>query len=252
MAIIKNSMSKTIARDAMVLDLADVRIQANLVVEHARKQAEMIVAAARLEREKLVAGGFEQGRKEGFAKGQAEGKTAGEKHGSDAALIEQRAKLDELQGAWKRSLDAFVGVREDLEMDARTNIMRLALCIAEGVVKRTIEADPTVVVEQVRAAVGLVLGPSRLRVAVSAADVTIVEASLPELMSRLGDNGHIEVKIDETMERGGCRVVIEPEARGGDGGGWSGITQVDARIPVQLARIAEALIPGSAQGGSKA
>lgn len=246
MALIKNSMSSTIARDALVLDLADVRVQAQLIVEQARKQAEGIVAAARAEREKLIAGAAEQGRKDGFAKGQAEGHAAGIKQGAEAGVKEQRAKLDELQKAWKAALDMFVASRESLLLDARTNIMRVAMCIAERVVKRRLAAQPDLVVDQLNAALGLTLGSSRLKVTVNPDDAPLIQAALPQIQAAMRDAAHIDIAPDPAVARGGCRVVTD-QPRHDEQAGWTSVTRINAEIDVQLNRIAEALVPGLSQ-----
>lgn len=249
MAIIKNSMSSTIARDAMVLDLADVRAQANLLVEQAKKQAESLVAAARVEREKLISNAAEQGRKEGYAKGFAEGVAAGQKQGSEAGLKEQRAKLDELQASWKGALDAFVAERENLLLDARTSLVQLSLSIAERVVKRKIDTDPGVAAAQISDAMTLVLGPNRLCVSINPLDIPAIELALPQLRARLGDGSHIELRPDESISLGGCRVVVNPVRADADHATASAGTEIDAQIELQLARITDALMPGTSQAG---
>ena len=73
MAVIKSQNAQTLLKDAVVLDLGDLRRQAAERQEEAQAQARRIVAQAQDEAHRLTAGahakGFEQGMREGLAKG---------------------------------------------------------------------------------------------------------------------------------------------------------------------------------------
>ncbi|MGE3106838.1 MAG: FliH/SctL family protein [Phycisphaerales bacterium] len=242
MTVIKNSMSRTIARDALVLDLADVRMQAQILIDQARKQAEQIVSSARAERERLIAGANEQGHKDGYAKGFSAGQAAGAKQGAEAGLKEHRAALEVLQKSWTQALDAFASQRDALMLDANSGVIGLALEIAQRVVKRAVQADPAGVVEQVRSALQLTLEPSRVRVRVHPSSADVVARALPDVQSRLQNVSHVELVGDDTVEPGGCRVLVWPVGKNDQGA--SGAIEIDATIRTQLDRIAEALLPG--------
>jgi flagellar biosynthesis/type III secretory pathway protein FliH len=181
MALIRNSVAHSIARDAIVMDLADVHKQADLIVEHAMKKAQALVTESEAERKRQITGAAQLGQKDGHAKGLAEGRQTGISQGRDEALRESRQKLDELQQAWNAALTDFQSRREDLLLDARTTVLQLAICIAKKVIKREVELDPSVVVDQLGSVLDLVVLPSRLVVSINPEDRALVEGALPKL-----------------------------------------------------------------------
>jgi len=246
LALIKNSMATDIARDAIVFDLSDVRRQGEMLMDQARKRADATIAESKVERDKIMSGAKEIGRTEGYAKGLEEGRTAGTQQGHDAALKEQRTKLDAMQSSWISELAIFNGLREELLLDARTSVLRLALAIAEKLVKRTIEADPSVVVDQLRAAVELVIHPSRLKVAIHPDDREVLERATPGITAQFRNAQHIDLIDDAARSRGSCRVVaqrVQSGDRDNHASSDAGL-EIDATIESQLARIAAMLLPG--------
>src|SRR5215813_398381 len=102
----------------MVLDLADVRRQGELLIDHAKKRAEAILAEARTERERLIAGAADKGREEGKARGFAEGRKTGLVQGKDAALKEFKPRLDALVESWNRAANGLLRERETILAEA--------------------------------------------------------------------------------------------------------------------------------------
>lgn len=247
MALIRNSAAKSLARDAIVMDLSDVRVQADLIVEHAMKQAQALVTEAEAERQRQIAGASQLGQKEGHAKGLAEGRKIGTSQGREEALRESRLKLEEMQLAWNDALADFQSRREDLLLDARTSILRLAICIAEKIVKRTIDLDHSVVADQLASVLELVVLPSKLVVSINPEDRSLVEEALPSLMASCRTARHVEVVDDAAVSRGSCRAVAQRETNAGSQtSAGEGILEFDATIESQLGRITEALLPTQA------
>ena len=100
MALIRHAEADRIARDAIVLDLGDVRAQAELIMSQAKAQASKAILAARAERERIIAGAQEEGYRAGFEKGHAEGLVKGTEDGNAAALVERKGELSRLDSAW--------------------------------------------------------------------------------------------------------------------------------------------------------
>lgn len=247
MALIKHNQAVDIARSAVVLDLGDLRRQGLLILEAARDQAAGIIAEAKAERERIVAGAAEAGRAAGMAEGREEGLIAGKLEARDAALAEIRPRLEKIEASWKAELEALEQAREGMIHAAERDLVRLALLIAERVVKRQILADPAVVLDQLRAVLSAVARPTALAVRVHPDDVPLLEQAMPTLAARFGAARHAELMADPTLDRGSC-VAEMRGAHGPAGEDAPSIAggEIDASIATQLQRIAEALLPGAA------
>ena len=249
MALIRHAQAREIARDAIVLDLGDVQQQAAQLMEQARRRAEEIVAEANAERARLLAGAEEEGRAEGTAKGLAEGRAKGEEQGKGAALAEWKKKLEELDARWTAAVGGVEAQRDAMLTEARTDVLRLALMIAEKVVKRAIAVDPGVVVSQLEAVLGLIARPTELLVAINPEDRRTAEQALPSLLAKFQSVRHVELVEDAGLARGSCVARTRGGSGDGNGAGHGGGGEVDASIEAQLARIAEILLPGGETGG---
>lgn len=237
MALIRQADRASIARDAVVLQLGDIKAQGDLLAKIARESAEHVVSQAKIERERLIADAARTGHGEGYAKGHAEGLTQGLAQGREQALVEFRERLGALDKAWSDAAQGFVARREGLVSDAKQDVVRLALQIAERVVRRTILASPDTVVTMVEAVLSTVSARTRMRVRLHPDDEPLVREALPALAQKLGSAGeHIELVRDATLSRGSVIAAPADESR----------SSVDASVETQLDRIAEALVPGVA------
>lgn len=242
MALIRNSNSGASLKDAIVMNLGDLSREAESLVARAQTEAARIVAEAEARRAAML----ETAGAEGFARGHAEGLARGSEEGSAAghtqALAASAARLAELDVAWCRALASFAEERGRLLADARADVVRLAVMLAEKLTKRRLEIDPTLVIDQVSAVIRLIARPSRLTVRVHPADEALVREALPGLLASLPLAEHVGIVSDPALARGSCVATTA-------GGGV-----VDASITGQLDRIASELLPGrlEAEGAGRA
>ena len=230
MAVIKRADADRMARDAMVLDLADVTRHGQLLERQAKERAETTVANAKAERARLIAGAEELGRKQGYDAGFAEGLEAGRIQGREEAIAQAADALAQLGGTLAEAISAFDAGREGMIAEARRDIVTLAAIVAERVTKRAVEIDEQVATAQVEAALRVVARGSHAKVAVNPADVALVREAVPAIVKRLEGLKHCDIVEDESVTPGSCVVRT-------DGGGL-----VEATVEGQLARlIAEAL-----------
>lgn len=225
-------------RDAIVLDLGDVSRQAERIKAAARAEADRIAAAARDEREQILAGAAEEGRKQGFEQGMAAGKADGEKQAREQGLAEARPRLERLEQAWAEALGAFESRREEMLREARHDVLRLSVLMAEKVTKRAVSLSETVAADQLAAVLTMIVRPTRLVVAVHPDDEAGVRTAAPALVERFVAGSHVEFATDAAVAPGSC-VVRTP------GGG-----EIDASVQTQLDRIVEALLPGATRAVS--
>jgi flagellar assembly protein FliH len=232
MAVIRQSQADRIVKDAIVLDLGDLTRQGEQVRSRAKADAEAILAKAAQERQKLIISGKEEGAAKGHAEGLAKGLEEGKKQGYEAALAERRQQLDALAAGWTAALDGFEQERDRMLLEARHDILRLAVMMGERVTRRKIEVDALVVQEQLESVLSLLAQPTRLSINVNPEDEGLARESLPALMGRFSAAQHVDVRADASLTRGSCIATTA-------GGGI-----LDASIPTQLDRMVQALMPG--------
>ena len=239
MALIRNSSASTIAREAIVLDLGDLREQGERMVRSARAEAERIIAAAHTERARIITGASEQGQVEGYASGLETGRAEGREQAAAGAMTEYRERLAKIEQAWTGALSEFESSREDLVQGALRDIVRLATTIAERVTKRIIKLDPNVVEGQLAAVLAVIVRPTELVIRVHPEDRPGVTRALPALMAAMPAIRHVEIVDDPRVERGGCIATTRASADSGEAGGG----EIDASISTQLDRLVETLLP---------
>lgn len=244
MAVIRHADAGRLLEEALVLDLGDLVRQADVLKRRAADEAAAIVDEGRRERERLIA----TARREGFAKGEAEGRAqgleAGRVQGAAEAIAERRARLDEIDAGWSGALGEFAATRERVLREARTDVLTLALLIAEKVTRRIVERDRTVAVTQLESVLGLLARRTRLVVAVHPDDEPVLRGALPGVMARFPMAEHVELAPDGAAPRGTlvARMAVESGGSGWGGGGGGG-GEIDASIQTQLDRIAAELVP---------
>jgi len=232
MPLVKEQNADLVQHEAIVLDLGDLRKQAEQIREQARRQAEQIIADARQEAERLAAAAKESARQEGLEAGHAEGEQAGREAGHAEALQQTSEALSNLQQGWTEALERFDAERSQMMLEARQSMLELAVALARKIVKRVPEVDPSVVNDQLAAAIEQMARPADVTIHIHPADRPLVEEAMPELARRFGELQHVNWSEDESMERGGCRITY-------------GKACIDASLDRQLQRITEALLPAT-------
>ncbi len=237
MALIKSHHAGTLLKDAIVLDLGDLRRQAAQVRERAEAQARELVEEARRSAERLAAGvreealarGLEQGLTEGRAKGLEEGR----RQGREEALKQAGPRLRAAAEAFDAVATELRGRREELLREARRSVLEVALRLAERVVHRYAEVDGQTVVRQLDAALSHVAQPVDALARVHPDDLAAVEAAMAELGRRHELGAALRVEADAAVGRGGCVLQY-------------GQGRLDATLETQLRRLAELVIPDRA------
>jgi flagellar assembly protein FliH len=213
------------------MHLGDLRERAAAVEREAANHAASIVADAGSKRAGMLEGAKEQGYREGLAKGLAEGRAKGEADGHAAALAASRATLSEIEARWMTGAAEFEVARERMLGEARQDILRLAIQIAERVIKSRIETDPKIAVSQVESALGMIMRPSKLTIAINPEDETVLREAMPSMMARFSAAQHMELAMDPGLPRGSCVA----RTSGGE---------IDASIWTQLDRVSDTLLYG--------
>lgn len=232
MALIKNAQADRLARDAIVLDLGDLARQGERILQQARDQAAQLLAQARAEAASLTEGaearGFEQGRAQGLEEGHAEGSEAGRAEALAAVTIEAQAIIS----AWTAAMDDFEQKRAAMLLAAREECIALGIAIGHKVAHRLVQQDPTIVADQVRDALALLVKPTAAVIRINPDDRAIVDQLMPTIVQQVGASAHLSIMDDARLGRGGCVISVT----GGE---------IDASIETQLSRIVAALMPSA-------
>ena len=90
---------------------------------------------------------------------------------------------EQLQAAWSDVATQWDAHTKSMTIEARQVILEFALNMAERLVHRVIEVDPSVVVDQVAGALALVLKPMDVSVSVHPSELPVISEALPHLMA---------------------------------------------------------------------
>ena len=230
MPVLKAQHAPSAMTEAIVLDLGDLGAQAAKIRMDAQAKAEQIIADAYAVAKEDASQKFAQAAEQGFNQGLKEGTAQGLEQGKQQALEQMSEKLGVLQAAWSEVAGQWEQQRVEMEREARQAVLEFALRTAEKVVHRVIEVDPSVVVDQVGAALDRVLAAHDASVQIHPTDRAIVEQALPELLTELAGLKHVTLVEDDNVAAGGCIVSF--------GGG-----QIDATLERQLERIVNLILP---------
>lgn len=239
MAVLKRHQTAPTLGGAVVMELADLKEEGERLIAAARLESERLLREARIESTRLRAEAVDAGRAEGLEEGRREGEALGRAEGEAAAreeaLRERSTQLDDLAGRWNDALDRWESLREQILRASREETLRLAIAIAERVVRRAVAARPESAVERLEGALELLGRAAAVTVACAPGDRELLAEAMPALVERLGRTLELTFVADAELARGDVVVRVAEGA-------------VDASLATQIDRIAEALLPGGPGG----
>ncbi len=231
MPLMKAKATVRVRETPIVMDLSDLEREASQIVSRAKAEGARIVAEARAVAErdsvKIREDARIVGHAEGLKAGIVEGKAAGH-----AESVKQYAQaLLDLTTRWSQTLDLLHQSMPAHAADAKTDLVRLALAIADRVTHQHALLDRGVAQATVEETLKMMGAARTVVLLVHPVEIETLENFLPDLLAKIRSIDSIELTSDETVSPGGCMV------RFGSG-------QIDARIQTQLGRIAEELLAG--------
>lgn len=159
-----------------------------------------------------------------FKAGFDEGRRFAEKQLRESFAVQ----LHETQEAIRVLTENMQREYDELYASAERNVVRLALAVAERIVKRQVLLDDEFVIRQICEGAKRVIGVERIRIRVNPADEEYVRQHRAQILMNADSVRDLVIESDETIERGSC--VMESDAG-----------NVDALIATQLERIEAAL-----------
>lgn len=236
MPMIRKEQARAYSRDAVVLDLGDLKRQGDAIIEQAKRKADEIVESAKRQRERLLEGASELGKADGFAQGKADGLVEGRAEGKAEAIARCSPELAALTDRWTEALERFESDRLLLLNQAGDSVLEFAVEFAQRITKRSIELDPEAACAQLASALGMLLRPTRVVIVVHPDDRGVIDEAMPALLARFDEIDHAELLTDESLAPGSCVV------RAGD-------EEVNADVRLQIERLVDAVLPRNAAPG---
>lgn len=160
----------------------------------------------------------------GYDQGFAEGMRVAEerlRQDFEQRLNDERLRTGMLLANVQKQLDM-------LEQKSERTVVRLAIAIAEQIVKREMTVDKELVLRQIREALRRVMGVGHVRLRVNPVDEQMVRDHRAAMLGSSDSIREIVVEADEHIPPGGC--ILESDSG-----------NVDARLATQLKKIETAL-----------
>lgn len=182
-------------------ELRSFEDEARALVEAARARAREILRDAEAAALRIR----EEARRAGREQGMAEGREAAAAAERERVGRETSGLADLLRAAARRVEER----RAELAAEAERDLVRLAVAVAEKILRAEIRAGRPVAAASLRRAVNLAARRRRLKALVHPEDLAAVQACLPSLRADLADLGVLELEESGSVSRGGCVVVTE-------------------------------------------
>lgn len=233
-AVIKGGEGRVVSQGYCSLDLRDISARVGSMVEEARREAARIIAEARAEaaaiRQREAAAGREEGLREGLAKGQESGSAAALAEARDRFAAEQAALVSTLSDLTQQ----FLAKRERLYLEARQDVIVLAIAIASRICDKLAGAEELSLSSSMQAcqdALGMLSEATQVVLRAHPADAAAIERYCDEWSRTVKTTRHVRIVEDAAVGRGG--VIVE-----------SAESAVDATIASRVERIADELVAG--------
>jgi flagellar assembly protein FliH len=159
--------------------------------------------------------------REAYQRGFSQGEKAGDALG--------RQKLEPIVRTFAQLADELSTLRRNLLDENGRFILQMGFLAAAEILHSEIINRDDAVLSNIRAALEKVVRAADMRLRVSPHDYKLIQAHLPELLSRIADSEEFHLEADAEVARGGCFLTTEA----GD---------IDAQIDTQLAILRQALL----------
>lgn len=152
-------------------------------------------------------------------------KEAAAKEGYQDGLSKAKEDIEEV----KNALTTFLSAKQEVFEYIAPDILEISVDIARKIIKREIQQDPTVIIENITDILkGLSKEETKVTLRVNPSQAALLKKEIPEIINQVGLDAKILIVPDETVFEGGCMVTTT-----------NGV--IDATIEAQLAVISEAL-----------
>jgi flagellar assembly protein FliH len=205
---------------AAAFNFDDVTSKAESYIAQVRTQAAEIIAAAQGQAQAIR----EQAQRDGQRQAVAEAERTLQ------ARVQQQ--LDAIIPEIEKAVQSVERERAAWLRRWEDDAVKLAIAIAERVVRREISQRPAITIELVREALQLATGMGKVQVCLHPSDHAALRDGLTKIIADMKQLAPTELVADATVSPGGCRVDTQ-------------FGSIDQQIESQLARIREELSASS-------
>ena len=210
--------------NSVAFNFEDLQRRCEQELSRARQQAGEILRRAREDARQTGKNAFTQAKRDGYQEGFKEAERKIQQRAEKIAAEEVQRRLQTALPAVQKLSETLAYERERWLAEWETEVIRLAVAIAEKVVRRELRIHPEVSTELVRETLQMVSGSARLRIRLHPEDEQYVGTAAREMAHALSGVTEVRIVPDETLAPGGCLVETEHGA-------------VDGRLDAQLDRI---------------
>ena len=161
-------------------------------------------------------------------KARAEGLAAGRRQAQEEARKWAASHFQDLLAALDQFRSQLTQLRSTIQQSWETQLVGLAVGIAERIVRRELAHAPDITADWIREALELARLQGAIQLHLHPSDHEKLAAHLPAFRERLGDACRLDVIPDSAIDPGGC-LVATPAGR------------LDYQLPAQLDRMFEEL-----------
>jgi flagellar assembly protein FliH len=195
-------------------------------MRQADRDANSIRAQAEFEAERIRA----DARDQGYALGLGQGQSQGRQEGRQEAIAKFQSSASHLSSSLEAALAEVENSKRNLISRCHRDLIRLAIVIAERILKASVERDSSIAIRNVEAAVDLVSATTDLEIRMNPKEALCLRDSGLPLLHRIQVQRHVELVEDESITPGGCLI----KTADGD---------VDAQLETQLEQIVAEILP---------
>lgn len=206
------------------VEMVDLIMEAKGVLARAREDARGVMERARAEAEELRRSAREEGYAQGHEEGLREGRAAGHEEAMNIARAEFERKQRNLTASCRNLIEDINNHRASWQAAARHDLVDLAMAIGTRVAHAVGERERGVVLANLEKAVELAGRRSQITLVIHPEDAETARTFVPSLLGSKPERPYVDVREDEAVSPGGCRLEWETGA-------------VDATLETQLNRI---------------
>lgn len=190
----------------------DLQRRADRYLDDIRKKAAQILEQAKKEGEQIKSQATEQGKQAAIqaVEQSVRARTENQVKTAIPAVESMVRSLEQERSAWSKQWEQ--------------NLLKLAAAIAEKILRREIEKEPSLALMYVREALELATKAHRIEIRLHPSDVESIGKQAASIAKELGKLTEAQVVGDPTVSLGSCKVITE-----------HGV--IDQRIESQLSRI---------------
>jgi flagellar assembly protein FliH len=206
---------------AVAFNYDDVTSKANAYLAEVKAEAAQILAQAEQDAARI--------RKQAEAQGQKGAHELAEKSVQARVDAQIKQQMQTALPALEQLIQSLAAARQQWLQAWETNAVRLAVAMAEKVIRREVLQQPEVTCEWVREALELASGCQMVKVYLHPADHAALGVQIQMIANQIAQLAPAEILPNETIGPGDCLVQTE-------------YGEIDQRIASQLARIKEELL----------